>query len=72
MVVAVIPDQREAVSDLRRVADDAHRPRAEAVVVFVDERRVADVSIVDRVGLEAMACECHAIVCRVYEQALLN
>ncbi|HEX7153154.1 MAG TPA: Crp/Fnr family transcriptional regulator [Thermoanaerobaculia bacterium] len=34
--------------------------------------RRQEISIVDRAGLEAMACECYAIVCRVYEQAILN
>lgn len=34
--------------------------------------RRQEISILDREGLEAMACECYAIVCRVYEQAILN
>lgn len=34
--------------------------------------RRQEISVVDRTGLEAMACECYAIVCRVYEQASLN
>jgi CRP-like cAMP-binding protein len=34
--------------------------------------RRQEISILDRMGLEGMACECYAIVCRVYEQALLN
>jgi CRP-like cAMP-binding protein len=34
--------------------------------------RRQEISILDRTGLEGMACECYAIVCRVYEQALLN
>lgn len=34
--------------------------------------RRQEISILDRKGLEAMACECYAIVCRVYEQAILN
>jgi CRP-like cAMP-binding protein len=34
--------------------------------------RRQEISILDRTGLEAMACECYAIVCRVYEQAILN
>lgn len=34
--------------------------------------RRQEISILDREGLEAMACECYAIVRGVYEQALLN
>ena len=34
--------------------------------------RRQEISVLDRSGLEGMACECYAIVCRVYEQALLN
>jgi CRP-like cAMP-binding protein len=34
--------------------------------------RRQEISILDRAGLEGMACECYAIVCRVYEQAMLN
>lgn len=34
--------------------------------------RRQEISIIDRAGLEGMACECYAIVCRVYEEALLN
>ena len=34
--------------------------------------RRQEISILDRAGLEGMACECYAIVCRVYEQANLN
>ena len=34
--------------------------------------RRQEISILDREGLERMACECYAIVRRVYQQALLN
>lgn len=34
--------------------------------------RRQEISVLDRAGLEGMACECYAIVCRVYEQAILN
>lgn len=34
--------------------------------------RRQEISILDREGLEAMACECYGIVSRVYEQSLLN
>lgn len=34
--------------------------------------RRQEISILDREGLEAMACECYGIVRRVYEQAILN
>lgn len=34
--------------------------------------RRQEITVVDRTGLEARACECYAIVCRIYEQALLN
>ena len=34
--------------------------------------RRQEISILDRTGLEAKACECYAIVCRVYAAAALN
>ncbi|HEY0139717.1 MAG TPA: Crp/Fnr family transcriptional regulator [Thermoanaerobaculia bacterium] len=34
--------------------------------------RRQEISVLDREGLEGMACECYAIVCRVYAQAILN
>lgn len=34
--------------------------------------RRQEITILDRPGLEAMACECYAIVCRVYEHAIMN
>ena len=34
--------------------------------------RRQEISILDREGLEAIACECYAIVCRVYERSILN
>lgn len=34
--------------------------------------RRQEIAILDREGLERMACECYAIVQRVYEQAILN
>ena len=34
--------------------------------------RRQEITVLDREGLEAMACECYGIVRRVYEQALLN
>lgn len=34
--------------------------------------RRQEITIVDRTGLEGMACECYAIVRRVYEQSILN
>lgn len=34
--------------------------------------RRQEITILDRAGLEALACECYAIVARVYEQARLN
>ena len=34
--------------------------------------RRQEISILDREGLEQMACECYAIVRRVYDQAILN
>jgi len=34
--------------------------------------RRQEISVLDRPGLEQMACECYAIVCRVYDQAILN
>ena len=34
--------------------------------------RRQEISVLDRKGLEAMACECYATVRRVYEQAILN
>ncbi|HEX6085310.1 MAG TPA: Crp/Fnr family transcriptional regulator [Thermoanaerobaculia bacterium] len=34
--------------------------------------RRQEISILDRAGLEAMACECYGIVRRVYDQAALN
>lgn len=34
--------------------------------------RRQEISVLDRAGLEAMACECYAIVAGVYEQAILN
>lgn len=35
------------------------------------ERR-QEIAVIDRDGLERMACECYAIVRRVYEQAITN
>ena len=34
--------------------------------------RRQEITVLDRKGLEGMACECYAIVRRVYEQAILN
>lgn len=34
--------------------------------------RRQEISILDREGLESMACECYAIVSRIYDQAILN
>jgi len=34
--------------------------------------RRQEIAVVDRKGLERMACECYAIVRRVYEQSLMN
>ena len=34
--------------------------------------RRQEITVLDREGLERMACECYAIVRRVYEQAILN
>ncbi len=34
--------------------------------------RRQEITVLDREGLEGMACECYAIVCRVYAQAILN
>ena len=44
--------------------------RLEAAAVIGHRRQ--EISILDREGLERMACECYAIVRRVYEQAIAN
>lgn len=44
--------------------------KLEAAAVIGHRRQ--EITILDRPGLEAMACECYAIVCRVYEQSVLN